>query len=121
MVVGDEATIRLTRSEGEAIRCQLQRRLRRPIEGLPADFRAAVRRRRVGALSMAQDHPRIGSFWLQRTSEGTLELSDTLAMTDHARIGLVVRFERRGERWRLVDVSVRIAHARRGRSAQPSP
>jgi hypothetical protein len=120
-VVGDDATIRLTRAEGEAIRCQLQRRLRRPIDRMPSDLREEVHGRRVGALWMDQGRPRIGSFWLQRRSDGTLALSDTLAMSDRARIGLVARFEKRGGRWRLMHVDVRIDHARRGRRTPAAP
>lgn len=111
-VVGEDATISLTKAEGEAIRCQLQRRLRRPIDRLPSDLRERVRGRRVGALWMDQGRPRIGSFWLQRRSDGSLALSDTLAMSDRVRIGLVARFERRGGRWQLIEVGVRIDHAR---------
>jgi len=120
-VVGDDATIRLTRAEGEAIRCQLQRRLRRPIDRMPSDLRERVHGRRVGALWMDQGRPRIGSFWLLRRSDGSLALSDTLAMSDRARIGLVARFEERGGRWRLMHVGVRIDHGRRGRRAPAAP
>ncbi len=121
MVVGDAATIRLTKAEGEAIRCRLQRRLRRPIDGMPSDLREEVRGRRVGALWMDQGRPRIGSFWLQRASDGSLELSDTLAMSERVRIGLVARFERRRGSWRLTRIGTRIDHARRGRRARGAP
>jgi len=112
MVVGDSATIRLTRAEGEAIRCTIQRRLRRAIPEVPSDLRERVRNRRVGWLWMEGDRPRIGSFWLQRNGDGALELSDTLHMSAAVRIGLVIRFEERGGRWRLSSVSVRTDHHR---------
>lgn len=111
VVVGDPS-IGLTRAEGEAIRCAVQRRLRRAVRDVPSDLRAQVRNRRVGWLWMDGDRPRIGSFFLQRDTDGTLELSDTLAMSARVRIGLVVRLEKRASRWRVTSVGIRTDHHR---------
>lgn len=110
VLAGEAATIRLTRGEGEAIRCALQRRLRRPLSQVPRDLRAQVRDRRVGHLWMDGDRPRIGAFFLQRDLDGHLELEDTLAMSAAVRIGLVVRFEHRQGRWRLSSIDTRTDH-----------
>ena len=121
MVVGEQATIRLTRAEGERIRCAIQRRLARPLNQVPTDLRAQVRRRRVGWLWMDGDHPRIGSFFLPRDPEGNLEISDALHVAAAVRITLVVRFEQRQGRWRMSGIGIRTDHHRRGRPSAAAP
>jgi len=112
--VEDTTHISLTRADGVAIRCALAASLRsRRVRVLPPDWRARVRHRRVGPLWLDQGRPRIGSFWLQHTLDGTLELSDTLVMNDSVRIGLVVHVAKRHGRWVVTQFSPRISHARR--------
>ncbi len=121
VVVGEPATIRLTRAEGEAIRCAVQRRLQRELRQVPSDLRDRVRGRRLGHLWMDGDHPRIGSFFLQRDLDGNLELDDTLVVSAAVRITLVVRFERRRGRWRMSGIGTRTDHHRRGRPTGVTP
>jgi len=109
--VEDETVVTLSRADGVAIRSALIASLRsRSVRVLPSDLRARVRRRRVGALWMDQGRPRIGSFWVQHRSDGSLELSDTLVMNDHVRFGLVVRVAKRGRRWVVTHLSSLISH-----------
>jgi len=121
MEVGEPSTIELTRAEGEAIRCAIQRRLRRAVRDVPSDLRDGLVGHRLGHLWMDGDHPRIGAFFLQRDHEGNLELSDTLAVGAAVRITLVVRFEPRRGRWRMSHIGARTDHRRRGRPAAAAP
>ncbi|MFK7991814.1 MAG: hypothetical protein AB8I08_37700 [Sandaracinaceae bacterium] len=110
-VVGDPA-VRLTREDGERLRCLLQRRLRQPVTDLPLALRPQVQDRRVGPLWMDHGQPRIGAFWVQSTPDGPIHLSETLSMNARSRVGLSVRFERVRGAWRLSQIHTRFDRAR---------
>jgi len=87
-----DGSVSLSRADGEAIRCALVASLRsNRVRALSADLRAQVRRRRVGPIWLDQGRPRIDSFWLQHLEDGSIELSDTLVMTDRVRTSALMK------------------------------
>lgn len=115
---------RLTRDDGEEIRCALQAYMHSPraASSIRPEFQERVARWRVGAPWLDEERPRIGEFWVQRgerlsDAEGNPQevilLSTTLELGGAVRYGLEAQLIHTEQGWQVIGFRGVTAHRRR--------
>jgi hypothetical protein len=113
---GQPSSLRLTRSEAEAIRCALLAHYATPAakERVASDFASEAETWRVGAPGVGYDGPQIGAYRVrQGDSEADIVLYRTLRVAAYGRYGLSARLIRHDGAWSVQGFGAVVSHARR--------